>query len=114
MIAATVGGVPAAGVQHLFGADWSLRVAAVVFAVAAILAFKIPKASTRGPEDSTDDALAEAELHQPSILLAGSAMAVLRSSVGFLAFFTAFTLKDDLVRSRRRARRRPRSVDSSA
>ena len=31
VIAATVGGVPAAGVQHLFGADWSLRVAAVVF-----------------------------------------------------------------------------------
>ena len=27
VIAATVGGVPAAGVQHLFGADWSLRMA---------------------------------------------------------------------------------------
>jgi MFS family permease len=97
VIAATVGGVPAAGVQHLFGADWSLRMAAVVFAVAAVLAFKIPKAASRGPKDSKDDAIVEAELHQPSILLAGSAMAVLRSSVGFLAFFTAFTLKDDLV-----------------
>jgi hypothetical protein len=71
-------------------------VAAVVFALAAILAFKIPKAAVRGPEDSKDDAIAEAELHHPSILLAGSAMAVLRSSVCFLAFFTAFTLKDDL------------------
>jgi len=97
VLAATVGGIPAAGIQHLFGADWSLRVAAAVFAVAAIFGFKIPKASTRAPEDSSDDALAEAELHQPSILLAGSAMAVLRGSVGFLAFFTAFTLKDDLV-----------------
>jgi MFS family permease len=96
VIAATLGGVPAAAVQHLFGADWSLRVAAVVFAVAAILGFQIPRGPARGPEDSRDDAIAETELHQPSILLAGSAMAVLRSSVGFLAFFTAFTLKNDL------------------
>jgi MFS family permease len=96
VIAATLGGIPAAGVQHLFGADWSLRVAAIVFVVSAILGFQIPTARARGPADSRDDKLVEAELHQPSILLAGSAMAVLRGSVGFLAFFTAFTLKDDL------------------
>ncbi len=96
VIAATVGAVPAAGIQHLFGADWSLRVAAVVFAFATVLAFQIPRARSRGPEDSRDSALAEAELHQPSILLAGSAMGVLRGSVGFMAFFTAFALKDDL------------------
>jgi hypothetical protein len=96
VIAATVGGIPAAGIQHLFGADWSLRVAAVVFVVAAILGFQIPKAPARGPSDSSDSPLVEAELHQPSILLAGSAMAVLRGSVGFLSFFTAFSLKNDL------------------
>ncbi|MEX1008470.1 MAG: MFS transporter [Acidimicrobiia bacterium] len=96
VIAAILGGLPAAGVQHLFGADWSLRVAAVVFAAAAILGFQIPKAPTRGPADSRDDEVIEAELHQPSILLAGSAMAVLRGSVGFLSFFTAFALKNDL------------------
>jgi hypothetical protein len=96
VIAATVGGVPAAGIQQLFGADWSLRAAAVVFVLATILAFQVPRARSRGPEDSRDTALIEEELHQPSILLAGSAMGVLRSSVGFLAFFTAFALKDDL------------------
>ncbi len=40
--------------------------------------------------------IVEAELHQPSILLAGSAMAVIRGSVGFSAFFAAFSLKHDL------------------
>ena len=49
VLGATVGGIPAAVVQHLFGADWSLRAGAVVFVVAAILAFQIPKASTRAP-----------------------------------------------------------------
>lgn len=96
VIAATVGGLPAAGVQAVFGADWSLRVAAVVFAVAAVLALKIPKTSTAGPADGKHADLEQAEIHQPSILLAGSAMAVLRGSVGFLAFFIAFALKDDL------------------
>jgi Major Facilitator Superfamily len=96
VFAALVGGLPAAGVQHLFGADWSLRFAAIVFVASGILAFQIPKARARAPDDARDDAIVDAELHQPSILLAGSAMAVIRGSVGFLAFFTAFTLKNDL------------------
>jgi len=97
VIAATIGGLPAAGIQQLFGADWSLRVAAVVFAVAAVFATRIPKARVRGDEDPELQKLEEAEIHQPSILLAGSAMAVLRGAVGFLAFFVAFALKDDLL-----------------
>jgi MFS family permease len=97
VVAATLGALPAAAVQHLFGADWSLRLGAVVFLTAAVLAFKIPKAPSRAPDQvADDDQIVEEELHQPSIQLAGSAMAVLRSSVGFLAFFTAFALKDDL------------------
>ncbi|MET0420158.1 MAG: MFS transporter [Acidimicrobiia bacterium] len=95
VIAATVGGVPAAGIQHLFGADWSLRVAAVVFVGAALLATRIPRTS-RVAKDQQQRALENAEIHQPSILLAGSATAVLRGSVGFMAFFVAFALKDDL------------------
>ena len=51
VIAATVGGLPAAGIQELFGADWSLRVAAVVFAIGAVLALQIPKTRTAGPTD---------------------------------------------------------------
>ncbi|HXY95098.1 MAG TPA: MFS transporter [Acidimicrobiia bacterium] len=96
VISATVGAIPAAGVQHLFGADWSLRMGAIVFVMASLLAFKIPRAPARGPDERSDRRLLDEELHQPSIQLAGSAMAMLRGSVGFLAFFTAFALKDDI------------------
>jgi hypothetical protein len=95
VIAATVGGVPAAGIQALFGADWSLRLAGVVFVVAAVLATKIPRTKGYDP-DQRQAELEREEMHIPSILLAGSAMAVLRGCVGFLAFFTAFALKNDL------------------
>ena len=68
-----------------------------MFVVAAILAFQIPKArDPRARRQHATTLVAEAELHQPSILLAGSAMAVMRGSVGFLAFFAAFSLKNDL------------------
>ncbi len=95
VIAATVGGLPAAAIQQLFGADWSLRVAAVVFVVAALLATRIPK-TQRAKTDQRQRQLENEEIHQPSILLAGSATAVLRGSVGFVAFFVAFALKDNL------------------
>lgn len=97
VLAASVGGLPTAGVQHFFGAEWSLRAAVIVFAVAAVLAGKIPRAEHAVVGDRVQQARVEQELHQPSILLAGSAIAVLRSSVGFLAFFTAFSLKDELL-----------------
>ena len=109
VIAATVGGLPAAAIQQLFGADWSLRVAAVVFVVAALLATRIPK-TPRAETDQRQQQLENEEIHQPSILLAGSATAVLRGSVGFLAFFVAFALKNNLFglghgARRQRARR---------
>ena len=97
LIGATVGAAPAAAVQYLFGADWSLRFAAVIFVIAAILATKIPRTRVPGGEpDRRQEQLERAELHQPSILLAGSAMAVLRGSVGFLLFFSAFSFKNDV------------------
>jgi hypothetical protein len=95
LVGATVGGLPAALIQQLFGADWSLRVAAIVFLVAAVVGTKIPRTRAAEP-DKQHEELERAELHEPSILLAGSAMAVLRGSVGFLSFFAAFSLKHDL------------------
>ena len=93
-IATTVGGGPALLVQTLAGPEWSLRLAAVIFAVASVLAFKVPRVRiARSPDEERRE---EAEAHQPSILLAGSAMAVVRGAVGFLAFFAAFSLKSDL------------------
>ncbi len=97
LIGASVGALPAAGIQQLFGADWSLRFAAVVFVIGAILATKIPRTRARGEPDQRQELLERTELHQPSILLAGSSMAVLRGSVGFLLFFSAFSFKDDLL-----------------
>jgi hypothetical protein len=80
----------------LFGADWSLRVAAVVFAAAAILAIQIPKTRARDAQDERLQRLEREEMHTPSILLGGSAIAVLRGCVGFMVFFSAFSLKHDL------------------
>src|SRR6478736_2780574 len=95
-IAVFVGAAPAFVVYKLFGADWSLRFAAVVFVVATILAIQIPRTRLRAPADERLQRLERDEMHTPSILLGASAMAVLRACVGFLAFFTAFSLKHDL------------------
>jgi len=95
-IAVFVGAAPAFVVYKLFGADWSLRFAAVVFVVATILAIQIPRTRLRAPADERLQKLERDEMHPPSILLGASAMAVLRACVGFLAFFTAFSLKHDL------------------
>jgi Major Facilitator Superfamily len=91
------GAAPAFVVYKLFGADWSLRFGALVFIVATILAIQIPRTRLREPADVKQRKLEREEMHTPSILLGSSAMAVLRGSVGFLAFFTAFSLKHDLV-----------------
>ncbi|MGH9027909.1 MAG: MFS transporter [Acidimicrobiia bacterium] len=92
VVAATVAGVPGAGIQHVLGADVSLFLAAAVFVMAAILAFKIPRAQQVAPDETPAE---RAELHVPSIQVAGSAMGVLRGSVGFLTFLLAFSLKAD-------------------
>jgi len=93
-IATTVGGIPAFVVQEVFGAPWSLRFAFVVFVVGTLFALKIPSIALA--QTAQEAELERAELHQPSIQLAGSAMALIRGAVGFLAFFAAFSLKDDL------------------
>jgi Major Facilitator Superfamily len=96
-VGAFVGAAPAFVVYKLFGADWSLRFGAAVFVVATILAIQIPRTRLRGPANERLQELEREEMHTPSILLGASAMAVLRASVGFLAFFAAFSLKHDLV-----------------
>jgi hypothetical protein len=95
-VATPVGGALAALVQWVFGADWSLVLAFLVFVAATSLAIKIPKigAVERKPEDVQ---LEREELHQASILLAGSAMAVMRAAVGFVVIFTIFSLRDDVI-----------------
>jgi MFS family permease len=93
VIGGAVGGLPAAGVYKLFGPEWSLVLAALVFVLASMLSWQIPRVEAEhgGP----DTPLEREELHAPSIILAGSAMGLLRGAVGFLTFFLAFGLRNN-------------------
>jgi hypothetical protein len=93
VIGGAVGGLPAVGVYRFFGAEWSLVLAALVYVLAATLSWQIPRVEREdvGP----DTPLEKAELHAPSILLAGSAMGLLRGAIGFITFFLAFGLRDN-------------------
>ena len=93
VVAGFVGGAPAVIAYKLSGdnAAWSLGLATIVFIVASVLAWQIPKAET---VDEPLNEMEKEELHAPSIILAGSAMALLRGGVGFLTFFLAFALRD--------------------
>jgi predicted MFS family arabinose efflux permease len=92
IVAGAVGAVPAAAVLKLGGANWVLVAAAIAFAVAGTLALRVPKAEHGARPETPEE---RAELHAPSIVLAGSAMALLRAGVGFLTFLVAFALKAD-------------------
>lgn len=95
LIASMVGGAPALFLQWVFDASWSLVLAMLVFAVATALALKIPR--TQIVQDEAEQQLESEELSQPSILLAGSAMAVIRIAVGVMVFLSAFSFKDDKI-----------------
>ena len=89
-VASVVGGAPGAAIIAVAGAPWSLRLAAVVFAVGGFLALRIPRAERAAPPETVEE---QVELHTPSIVFSGTAMSVLRGGVGFLTFFLAFHLK---------------------
>src|SRR5207249_390337 len=72
---------------------WSLALAMIVFAASGIAASRIP--STKLDQDPAERQLEKEELAQPSILLAGSATAVICGAVGFVVFFSAFAFHDD-------------------
>jgi len=93
LIASMVGGAPALLLQALFNASWSLVLAMIVFFVATVLATRIPR--TQVVQDPEEVRLEKEEIHQPSVLLAGSAMAVIRIAVGVIVFLSAFSFKDD-------------------
>jgi hypothetical protein len=95
LIASMVGGGPAFLLQLIFDPSWSLILAMIVFLVATMLSAKIPRTQVvQAPEEKQ---LEREELHQPSIQLAGSAMAVIRIAVGLIVFLSAFSFKDDKI-----------------
>lgn len=90
VIGSAAGGLVAAGVLNLLGSQWVLRLAAVLYSIAAVTALRLPRGVPRQPGQSE---IARAELRRSSVLLSATAMAVLRAGVGFLTFFLAFALK---------------------
>ncbi len=74
------------------GPSWVLGLAAIVFAAATLSAYRIPRTRVAAGRATSVE---RAELRGPGILLAASAMAVLRSVVGFLSFLVAFALRTE-------------------
>jgi hypothetical protein len=80
------------GLLMLIGPAWVLGLGGAVFAAMAVAALQLPRTVVA---DAPADADERAELHSRAILLAASAMGLLRGVVGFLAFLLAFAYKSD-------------------
>jgi hypothetical protein len=93
-IVATVAGflaaLPAAAVWKLFDASWAIRLAAVVYAVGAVMALRIRPAppAELEPPDHVDE-----EVRSRGVSLAASCMITLRACSGFLTFAVAFIFR---------------------
>jgi hypothetical protein len=85
-----VAGPIAAGILKLAGPEWVLAVAAVIFVFGSVAAWAIPRAAKVARAETEHD---RAVLHAHSIVVAGSAMGLVRGVVGFTTFFAAFVLK---------------------
>lgn len=88
-----LGGALAAGpglVLNLLGSSWVLGLATAVFVCMVPMAFRIP--STQVAQQRPDRA-ERAELRSAGIVLAASAMSVLRGLTGFTLFLVAFWLR---------------------
>ena len=95
-IAGFAGAAPAALLQFLGGPNLSVALASITFAVATMAAVRLPKvAVAAGPEDEIE----RRELRSGGIVLAASAMGILRGVIGFFTFLVAFAYRggtDDL------------------
>jgi Major Facilitator Superfamily len=112
-LATLAASIPAVGVLELFGGAWVLRLDMVVFVVGTVVALRLPlgRSSRAGwdehrrpttesttAEDAWDEetpmgALGPRANTHPEVILALSAMSILRGLVGFLTFLLAFSLQ---------------------
>ncbi|MEO6628152.1 MAG: MFS transporter, partial [Aquihabitans sp.] len=84
------GVVPAAALMKLFGPEWAIGLAMVTYVVAAGLATQIPGSRVAS---APADAAERHELRGAGIVMAGTAMGVLRACVGFLTMLIAFDFR---------------------
>ena len=80
-----------AGILSLISSKATLIFGAVIFVLAALNAIRFPKQTVAKNEPGE---LEVRELHQPGVLLAVSAMSLVRASVGFVFFHLAFWFAD--------------------
>jgi hypothetical protein len=85
-----VAALPGALLLQTVGAEWTLRLAAVVFACGTVAAFRLAAAPAVAPPETAE---ARNELRAAGIVLAASAMGLLRAIVGFLTFEVAFSFR---------------------
>jgi len=85
-----IGVVPAAILLKLFGPEWAIGLAMCTYVVTAVMAARIlPAKVASAPADATE----RHELRGAGILMAGSAMGLLRGCVGFLTLLVAFDFR---------------------
>jgi Major Facilitator Superfamily len=90
-LAVVVAAVPGGILLKLGGGAWSVGLSGVVFAVGTVMALRLrPTVVAVQPVDETE----REELRSAGIVLASSAMGLLRGIVGFLSFMLAFGFKD--------------------
>jgi Major Facilitator Superfamily len=89
-ISAFAGAAPAALAQLIGGPSWSVAMGAVTFTVAMLAAIQLPRTRVvESPEGETE----KRELRAAGIVLASSAMGVLRGVMGFFTFLVAFAYR---------------------
>ncbi len=91
-LSVAVAAVPGGLFWWLGGPEWVVGFAGVVFAGGAVAAVRLP--STQVAEEPATES-ERAELRSLGIVLAASAMGLLRAVVGFLAFLLAFDYKGE-------------------
>jgi len=89
-ITAAIGVAAGSGVYATAGAEWSLRLAAVFFALAGAA---VLRARPRSTAAVTPDDVEYAETHLPTVVVASIGLLAIRAAVGFFIFTLAFTLR---------------------
>ncbi len=89
-VAGFAGVIPAGILLNLFGPQWSLGLAMVVYATAAVIALRITGVQIA---DESPDETERHELRGAGIVMAGSAMGLIRACVGFLTLLVAFDFR---------------------